>query len=65
MLYFLPSFLGLGFYDDGFLDGVLNWPSNELIFVLDKWKIAGKLTDLEVEILRIGFKQFPRSDFNM
>jgi len=64
MSYFLPSFLRLGFYDDRFLDSVLNWPTSELIFVLAKWTIAGKLTDLEAETLRIGFKQFPRSDLN-
>jgi hypothetical protein len=57
MAYFLPSFVELGFREDSFLDGILTWQMNDIILVLEKWRHAGKLTDLEVEALRIGLRQ--------
>jgi hypothetical protein len=57
MLHLLPSLIQLGFTNDESLEGVLVWPTSELLSVLEKWKHTGYLTALELEALRMGFTQ--------
>jgi hypothetical protein len=57
----VPVFAQLGIRDERALNGVVAWPKDERVTILENWKRSGVLNDLQVETLRIAFEKLNAS----